>query len=77
MHEHEQIKKDLDSCHKQIENLTRERDIAQKNFVKATGATQKQLNAVKLGDQTKRNLEHEIMGYKDEAAKMRKVTSTY
>ncbi|KAJ3110221.1 hypothetical protein HDU96_006786 [Phlyctochytrium bullatum] len=73
MHEHETLRKELDSLHKQLENLTRERDIAQKNFVKATGATQKQLNAVKLSEQTKRNLEQEIMGYKDEAAKMRKL----
>ncbi|KAJ3216581.1 hypothetical protein HDU67_009276 [Dinochytrium kinnereticum] len=73
MHEHDTLKKELDFMHKQLENLTRERDIAQKNFVKATGATQKQLNAVKLAEQTKRNLEQEIMGYKDEAAKMRKL----
>ncbi|KAJ3109632.1 hypothetical protein HDU97_003106 [Phlyctochytrium planicorne] len=73
LHEHETLKRDLDSLHKQLENITRERDIAQKNFVKATGATQKQLNAVKLAEQTKRNLEQEIMAYKDEASKMRKL----
>jgi hypothetical protein len=66
------IGKQLESCQKQIENLTRERDIAQKNFVKATAATQKQLNVVKLSDQTKRNLEQEIIAYKEEASKMRK-----
>ncbi|KAJ3034777.1 hypothetical protein HDV00_004639 [Rhizophlyctis rosea] len=67
------VRKELDAAHKQAENVSRERDIAQKNFVKATGATQKQYNVVKLAEQTKRNLEQEIMGYKDEAGKMRKV----
>ena len=67
------VKKELDALHKSVENVSRERDIAQKNFVRATGATQKQYNVVKLAEQTKRNLEQEIMGYKDEAGKMRKV----
>ncbi|KAJ3192296.1 hypothetical protein HK101_006773 [Irineochytrium annulatum] len=72
-HEHDTVRKELDSLRKAAENLTRERDIAQKNFVKATGATLRQVNAVKLSDQTKRNLEQEILSYKDEASKMRKL----
>ncbi len=72
-HDLEIAKKDLDSATKQIEALKRERDIAQKNFVKATGSTQKQLGVVKLAEQTRRNLEQEISSYKDEATKMRKV----
>ncbi|TPX72728.1 hypothetical protein SpCBS45565_g00036 [Spizellomyces sp. 'palustris'] len=72
-HDLESARRDLDQLHKTLDSLTRERDIAQKNFVKATGATQKQVTIVKLADQTKRNLEQEIMGYKDEAAKMRKL----
>jgi hypothetical protein len=47
--------------------------VALKNLVKAAGATQKQFNIVKLSEQTHRNLEQEINGFKDEAAKMRKV----
>jgi hypothetical protein len=47
--------------------------VAQKNLVKASGATQKQVNIVKLSEQTHRNLEQEINAFKDEAAKMRKV----
>lgn len=66
-------KKELEFSHKQVEALKRERDIAQKNFVRATGATQKQVGAVKLAEQTKRNLEQEILSYKDEASKMRKL----
>ncbi|KAJ3291267.1 hypothetical protein HK104_006210 [Borealophlyctis nickersoniae] len=72
-HDLDTLRRELDAAHKSIENLSRERDIAQKNFVKATGATQKQFNVVKLAEQTKRNLEQEIMGYKDEASKMRKL----
>ncbi|KAJ3145612.1 hypothetical protein HDU89_006976 [Geranomyces variabilis] len=69
----EAARRNLDTSHKQVDSLTRERDIAQKNFVKATGTTQKQITVVKLADQTKRNLEQEIMGYKDEATKTRKL----
>ncbi|KAJ3239477.1 hypothetical protein HDU81_005921 [Chytriomyces hyalinus] len=72
-HEQETSKKQLEAYHKEIETLSRERDIAQKNFVRATGATQKQLNTSKLAEQTKRNLEQEIQNFKDEAAKMRKI----
>ncbi|KAI8804209.1 hypothetical protein BJ742DRAFT_857002 [Cladochytrium replicatum] len=72
-HDLDGVRHELTQAHKQIENLTRERDIAQKNYVKATGATQKQLNTVKLSEQTKRNLEQEIMAYKEEASKMRKL----
>ncbi|KAJ3282786.1 hypothetical protein HDU79_009664 [Rhizoclosmatium sp. JEL0117] len=71
--ETDSIKKQLDGCMRQIEMLTKERDSAQKNFVKATGATQRQFNAVKLSDQAQRTLEHEIVGFKEEAAKMRKL----
>jgi chromosome segregation ATPase len=73
LHDLEAAKKELDQQHKLIESVKRDRDIAQKNFVRATGNTQKQTGAVKLADQTKRNLEQEIAGYKDEAAKMRKL----
>ncbi|KAI8609208.1 hypothetical protein BC830DRAFT_861244 [Chytriomyces sp. MP71] len=71
--ETDSMKKQVESCAHQIEMLTKERDAAQKNFVKATGATQKQLNAVKISDQAQRTLEHEIIGFKEEAAKMRKL----
>ncbi|KAJ3416356.1 hypothetical protein HDV05_001924 [Chytridiales sp. JEL 0842] len=72
-HEQDALRRDLDLAQKTVESLTRDRDIAQKNFVKATGATQKQHTAVKLAEQGKRNLEQEIMSYKEEAAKMRKL----
>ncbi|KAJ3398390.1 hypothetical protein HDU80_008980 [Chytriomyces hyalinus] len=71
--EMESVKKHFDALQKQIELLTRERDAAQKNFVKATGATQRQFNAVKIATQTQRTLEHEITNFKEEASKMRKL----
>jgi hypothetical protein len=58
---------------KQIDDLIRERDLLNMNIIKANNATQKQTNLVKLHEQTKRNLEQEILAYKDEAAKQRKV----
>lgn len=42
-------------------------------MVKATSATQKQINLVKLHEQSKRNLESEIQNYKIEAQKQRKI----
>ena len=75
-HNLDTLKKEEVFAHKQIDSLSRERDIAQKNLVKATGATQKQVNIVKLSEQTQRNLEQEIAGFKDEATKMRKLIFT-
>eukprot|EP00842_Homolaphlyctis_polyrhiza_P005027 jgi/Hompol1/5525/HPOL_001291-RA len=71
-HDIDVFNKELEQTKKQLEMASRERDIAQKNFVKATGATQKQFNVLKLAEQTQRKLEQEIQGYKDEAQKMRK-----
>jgi DNA repair exonuclease SbcCD ATPase subunit len=66
-------KKQAETDHKQIDDLIRERDILSKNYLKATSATQKQANLVKLHEQTKQNLEQEIIGFKEEAAKQRKL----
>ncbi|MGH0135565.1 UNVERIFIED_CONTAM: hypothetical protein FKN15_066173, partial [Acipenser sinensis] len=53
------------------ENQQRASDL--KNMLKAAGATQKQLNLVKLHEQTKKNLDQEIQNYKEEAQKQRKI----
>lgn len=58
---------------KQIDDLLRERDILNKNLLKAAGATQKQANLVKLHENSRKNLEQEIQAYKDEANKQRKL----
>ncbi|NXG37283.1 CFA58 protein, partial [Dromaius novaehollandiae] len=69
----EAAKKQAEIDKKAIDELVRERDILNKNLVKATGATQKQMNLVKLHEQSKKNLEEEIQNYKNEAQKQRKI----
>ncbi|XP_071792879.1 cilia- and flagella-associated protein 58-like [Asterias amurensis] len=66
-------KKQVEMDRKAIDDLVRERDILNKNLLKAANATQKQLNLVKLHEQSKKNLEQEIQNYKDEAQKQRKI----
>eukprot|EP01135_Chromosphaera_perkinsii_P000050 Nk52_evm1s24 gene=Nk52_evmTU1s24 len=65
--------KQSEQDHKVIEDLMRERDILNKNLLKSAGATQKQASLVKLNEQSRRNLEQEIQGYKEEAGKQRKI----
>ncbi|KAM6983740.1 cilia- and flagella-associated protein 58 [Tautogolabrus adspersus] len=74
------LEKDLESSKKQaevdrkaIEELIRERDILNKNMIKASQSTEKQQNLVKLLEQDKKTLEHEINGYRQEAQKQRKI----
>merc|ERR1719402_539619 len=58
---------------KQVDELAREREILNKNLLKAAAATTKQLDAVRLHEQNKKNLEHEIASYREESAKQRKI----
>ncbi|KAG7516460.1 hypothetical protein JOB18_031669 [Solea senegalensis] len=74
------LEKDLESSQKQseadkkaIDELIRERDILNKNTIKAALSTEKQQNLVKLLEQDKKTLEHEINGYRQEAQKQRKI----
>ncbi|XP_068807258.1 cilia- and flagella-associated protein 58 [Struthio camelus] len=69
----EAAKKQAEVDKKAIDELVRERDILNKNLVKATSATQKQINLVKIHEQSKKNLEEEIQNYKNEAQKQRKI----
>ncbi|NWH15840.1 CFA58 protein, partial [Grus americana] len=69
----EAAKKQAEIDRKAIDELVRERDMLSKNLVKATSATQKQINLVKLHEQSKKNLEEEIQNYKNEAQKQRKI----
>lgn len=66
-------KKQAETDRKAIDDLVRERDILNKNMLKAASATQKQMNLVKLHEQSKKNLEQEIQNYKEEAQKQRKI----
>merc|ERR1712106_231741 len=58
---------------KQIEELVRERDLLNKNMLKAAGQTQKQMSLVRLHEQSRNNLEQEINQFRDEASKQRKI----
>uniref|UniRef100_UPI0037E95453 cilia- and flagella-associated protein 58 n=1 Tax=Semicossyphus pulcher TaxID=241346 RepID=UPI0037E95453 len=69
----ESSKKQIEADRKAIEELIRERDILNKNMIKAAQSTEKQQNLVKLLEQDKKTLEHEINGYRQEAQKQRKI----
>ncbi|ELK04973.1 Coiled-coil domain-containing protein 147 [Pteropus alecto] len=69
----EASKKQAELDKKAMDELLRERDILNKNMLKAINATQKQIDLVKLHEQAKRNLEEEIQNYKEEAQKQRKI----
>lgn len=64
----ESAKKQAELDKKAIDDLVRERDILNKNMLKAAAATQKQLNLVKLHEQSKKTLEQEIQNYKEEVS---------
>ncbi|KAM7073737.1 cilia- and flagella-associated protein 58 [Molossus nigricans] len=69
----EASKKQAEFDKKAMDELLRERDMLNKNMLKAIHATKKQIDLVKLHEQAKRNLEEEIQSYKDEAQKQRKI----
>ncbi|NXV82035.1 CFA58 protein, partial [Atlantisia rogersi] len=69
----ETAKKQAEIDKKAIDELMREKNMLNKNLIKATSATQKQINLVKLHEQSKKNLESEIQNYKNEAQKQRKI----
>ncbi|KAF5909199.1 cilia- and flagella-associated protein 58, partial [Clarias magur] len=69
----EMAQKKTESDKKKIDELIREKDMLSKNMIKAANATEKQLNLVKLHEQTKKTLDQEILNYRDEAQKQRKI----
>ncbi|NP_001071024.3 cilia- and flagella-associated protein 58 [Danio rerio] len=71
--EMEASKNQIDADKKAIDELVRERDILNKNMIKAANETDKQQTLVKLHEQSKKTLEHEILNYRDEAQKQRKI----
>ncbi|XP_041271469.1 cilia- and flagella-associated protein 58 [Onychostruthus taczanowskii] len=66
-------KKQAEADKRAMDGLVRERDMLNQNLIKATNATQKQIDLVKLHEQSKQNLETEIQNYKIEAQKQRKI----
>ncbi|KAM3601496.1 uncharacterized protein V6R79_013731 [Siganus canaliculatus] len=69
----ESSKRQAEADSKAIDELSRERDILNKNIIKATQSTEKQQNIVKLLEHDKKTLEHEIRGYRQETQKQRKM----
>ncbi|NXR27544.1 CFA58 protein, partial [Cinclus mexicanus] len=69
----ETAKKQAESDKRTTDGLVRERDMLNQSLIKATDATQKQIDLVKLHEQSKQNLEAEIQSYKIEAQKQRKI----
>ncbi|XP_063434533.1 cilia- and flagella-associated protein 58-like isoform X1 [Mytilus trossulus] len=58
---------------KDIEQLTRNRDIFKKNAMKAETATRKQEELVKFHENSKKHLQQEIENFREEAKKQRKI----
>ncbi|XP_049325806.1 cilia- and flagella-associated protein 58 isoform X2 [Astyanax mexicanus] len=71
--EMEIAKKQMESYKKKMDELVREKDTLHKNMIKAANATEKQQDLVRLQKQTKKTLDQEILAYKDEAQKQRKI----
>uniref|UniRef100_A0A8C3GEK0 Cilia and flagella associated protein 58 n=1 Tax=Cairina moschata TaxID=8855 RepID=A0A8C3GEK0_CAIMO len=68
-HERESLKIEISGLEKAQESLC----FPPQKVIKATNATQKQINLVKLHEQSRKNLEEEIQNYKNEAQKQRKI----
>ncbi|OAF66174.1 Coiled-coil domain-containing protein 147 [Intoshia linei] len=71
--ETEMHKKAAEQDKKSIEELVRERELLNKSLLKANSGTEKQVDMVRLHEQSKKTLESEIQNYRDEAQKQRKI----
>nr|CAH8848592.1 unnamed protein product [Trichobilharzia regenti] len=71
--EMELMRKTHEIDRKACEELGREKEVINKTLVKATTQTVKQANLLKMHEISKQNLEQEIMNYRDEAQKQRKI----
>lgn len=67
------LKRAVDGERKNADDLIRERDLLNKLKTQAEHATHKQIDLIKINENTKRNLEQEMNGYKIEAHKQAKV----
>merc|ERR1719477_167136 len=67
------LKKQAELDKKAADELTRERDLLNKNNTKQQTATKKQEDLVKLHERQKKHLDVEISQYRDEATKQRKL----
>ncbi|XP_076839412.1 cilia- and flagella-associated protein 58 isoform X2 [Brachyhypopomus gauderio] len=71
--EMETAQKQAEKDKKKLDDLVKEKEALNKSMIKAASATEKQLDLVKLHEQTKKSLEQEILSYKAEAQKQRKI----
>ncbi|VDD76525.1 unnamed protein product [Mesocestoides corti] len=69
----EAMRKAMDNDRKACEELAREREILSKTLFKMSGQTAKQANLLRLHEQSKRNLEQEIIKYRQEAETQRQI----
>merc|ERR1711931_243177 len=69
----EAVQRKLQNSEEARVETEQKRDTLNKNFLKASAATSKQLDLVRLHEQNKKNLEQEIASYRDESAKQRKI----
>merc|ERR1712096_267825 len=67
------LKKQAEMDKKAADELTRERDLLNKNNTKQQASTKKQEDLVKLHERQKKHLDVEISQYRDEATKQRKL----
>merc|ERR1719230_2193272 len=70
--EQERLKKDNDVARKKIEDLLRERDILNKNVIKADEKTKRQIDLVKRQETQAMNLTKDIMRWKADAGEFEK-----
>jgi chromosome segregation ATPase len=69
------ITREAETDRKQLEDLTRERDILNKNYLKAQSATQRQKDWLMVKENQRRNLDHQLRGYERHAQKQRELIS--
>ena len=67
------LKRAVEGERKKADDLIRERDLLNKLKTQAEHATHKQIDLIKINENTKRNLEQEMNGYRIEAQKQAKV----
>jgi chromosome segregation ATPase len=71
--ENASLSKQAESDQKQIDDLARERDILNKNYLKTVSATQRQQDWLAVKENQRRNLEHQLRGFERHAEKRRAV----
>eukprot|EP00906_Rhabdomonas_costata_P030248 RCo042735 len=66
------LKKEIEEHKQAIEDLQRERDILNKNFIKAQGEKNKQIDEAMVVERKKKNLEMEVLAHRQDAQQQRK-----